>query len=180
MFAGLRRKRQRADKAQALYGAIMRQVREPALYAELGVPDTFDGRFDALVLHVALVLRRLRAAGPGGKDLAQAVFDAMFRDMDIVLRERGVADLSVGRKIREMAEAFYGRAKAYEAALAEAGDEALANALHRNVYRGSPGAGDRPQAFAHYVRAADRALAETPFELLSEGGLRMPAPGSDA
>ncbi|MSP04439.1 MAG: ubiquinol-cytochrome C chaperone [Acetobacteraceae bacterium] len=120
----------------ALYTRLVAAAREEALYGEIGVPDTLDGRFDLVGLYAAILIRRLRSLPEPGPALAQAVFDAMFSDMDVNLREMGVGDLSVGRKVREMWEAFHGRAGAYEAGLA-AGDVAeLAAALVRNVWRG--------------------------------------------
>jgi cytochrome b pre-mRNA-processing protein 3 len=125
-----------------LYGQAVAAARAPLLYTGLGVPDTLHGRFDLIGLHAFLLIRRLRHLPPPGPDLAQAVFDAMFSDMDVNLRELGVGDLSVGKRVRTMWEAFHGRARAYDAAI-DAGDlGALEQALIRNVWRGeaAPGA----------------------------------------
>jgi cytochrome b pre-mRNA-processing protein 3 len=120
-----------------LYGTAVAAARDPYLYATLGVPDTLDGRFDLVGVHVFLVIRRAQRVDPGGRELAQAVFDAMFNDMDMNLREMGVGDISVGKKVKVMWEAFNGRATAYGAAL-DAGDAAaLRDALIRNVWRGA-------------------------------------------
>jgi cytochrome b pre-mRNA-processing protein 3 len=165
-----------------LYGAAVAAARNPDLFRALGVPDTLDGRFDLVGLHVALLIRRLhRDADPLGRELAQAVFDAMFADMDVTLREMGVGDLSVGKRVKRMWEAFHGRARAYEAAL-DAGDRpALAVALARNVWRGAaPGmAGDAPgpAAFrlAALAEAQDAALAGQPLPDLAAGRVRFRA-----
>lgn len=117
-----------------LYGAAVAAARQPYFYAELGVPDTLDGRFDMVGLHAFLLIRRLTTE-PDGKAMAQAVFDAMFNDMDLNLREMGVGDLSVGKKVRVMWEAFHGRAHVYSEAM-QIGPEALAEALERNLWRG--------------------------------------------
>lgn len=154
-----------------LYTAAVAAARDPAFFAGLGVPDTLDGRFDLVGLHAALLIRRLRNdEDTRGAELAQAVFDAMFADMDINLREMGVGDLSVGKRVRSMWEAFHGRAFAYEAALASRDEAALAEALARNVWRGeTPGAGPdgRPspaaQRLAAYVVSLDQGLAGQPF-----------------
>jgi cytochrome b pre-mRNA-processing protein 3 len=136
VFGFLRRGRHE-QAGYELYGDAVAAARDPHLYAALGVPDTLDGRFDLVGLHVFLVIRRVQRLD-GGRDLAQAVFDAMFHDMDVNLREMGVGDLSVGKKVKVMWEAFNGRAIAYGAAL-DAGDQAaLAAALVRNVWRGQP------------------------------------------
>lgn len=156
----------------SLYGHAVAAAREPALYRDLGVPDTLDGRFDMVGLHASLLIRRLRALPEPGPILAQAVFDAMFSDMDINLREMGVGDLSVGRKVREMWEAFHGRASSYEAALA-AGDAALlAEALVRNVWRGAAprGAADR---LARLTLAQDAALAGQDLPAFAAGRARF-------
>jgi cytochrome b pre-mRNA-processing protein 3 len=142
-----------APAAAALYEAAVAAARDPAWYAALGVPDTLDGRFDLLGLHAFLLIRRLQHEAPPGPALAQAVFDVMFRDMDHTLRELGVGDLSVARKMKQMWEAFHGRAASYEAALAGGDGAALAAALARNVWRGAPA----PHAPA--VAAAARAQA---------------------
>jgi cytochrome b pre-mRNA-processing protein 3 len=135
VFGFLRRGRHERTGYE-LYTVAVGAAREPWLYAELGVPDTVDGRFDLVGLHVFLVIRRAQRLATGGKGLAQAVFDAMFNDMDVNLREMGVGDLSVGKKVKVMWEAFNGRAIAYGAAL-DAGDPAaLAASLVRNVWRG--------------------------------------------
>jgi hypothetical protein len=108
-------------------------ARDPWLYLSLGVPDTLDGRFDLIALHAFLLVHRLQDEAAPGPDLAQAVFDAMFRDMDNNLREIGVSDLTVGKRVRAMWEAFHGRAKAYAAALEATDRLALETALARNV-----------------------------------------------
>ncbi len=123
-----------------LYTTTVGAARDPFLYNDLGVPDTLDGRFDMIGLHAFLLIRRLSRDAEPGPALAQAVFDAMFSDMDINLRELGVGDLSVGRKVKEMWEAFHGRSRAYSAEL-DAGDgAAFETAIARNVWRG----GDPP------------------------------------
>ena len=152
-FLGLvgRAKHERAG--YALYGTAVRAARDPAWFTELGVADTLDGRFDLIGLFVVLLIHRLRALPPPGADLAQAVFDAMFADMDFNLRELGVGDLSVGKRVKAMWEALHGRAIAYEPALATGDAPALAAALARNVWRGNAPAGAP-------ARLADAALRQ--------------------
>ncbi|MCO6417697.1 ubiquinol-cytochrome C chaperone [Siccirubricoccus sp. KC 17139] len=141
-----------------LYGAAVAAARQPWFFARLGVPDTLDGRFDLVGLHVALLIRRLRTdADPRGPALAQAVFDAMFADMDLNLREMGVGDLAVGKRVKRMWEAFHGRAQAYEAAIAAGDATALAVALRRNVWRAEEAGPPPAEALAlaaHAMRAA--------------------------
>ena len=161
------------EQPEALYAALLAQARQPAFY-QGGVPDTLEGRFDLMLLHLLLLLRRLREDALT-RTLAQDVFDLFFREMDRALREMGVGDLSVPRRVHDMAEAFYGRARAYDAALEAEGDEALAAALDRNVFAGT---GDReaPARLARYVRAAVETLAAVPREDFLAGRLRFPDP----
>lgn len=148
----LRRDPHRAT-AVRLYGAVAPQARHPAFYGPLyGVPDTIDARFDMLVLHAFLVMRRLQDE-PDGPAVNQSLFDEMFRHLDLNLREMGVQDLGVGRRIKIMAEAFNGRTAAYRAALSGEGED-LASALRRNVFGGGGGPGaDRLAVYAMSVLA---------------------------
>jgi cytochrome b pre-mRNA-processing protein 3 len=161
-----------------LYGAAVAAARDPWYFDGLGIPDTLDGRFDVVGLHVALLIRRLRTdADKRGAALAQAVFDAMFADMDINLREMGASDMSIGKRVKQMWEAFHGRCIAYEAAL-DAGDvPALATALERNVWREVAEAPREPalRLARHAARSAD-ALAALPFATLLRGEAPFPTP----
>lgn len=138
--------------AESLYTACVGQARQPWFYKDLGVPDTVDGRFDMVVLHVFLVLDRLRDAG-GDAELQRLLQECLFADMDRSLREMGVGDLSVGKRVRDMASAYYGRLHAYEAALQDDvdADAALQEALQRNIWRGAHSGRDRLEAMAGYV-----------------------------
>ena len=172
-----RRRRERV--AHRLYTEVMDQARQPGFFAEWGVPDSVDGRFDMLVLHAYLLLRRLGSVdgetAAAARALSQAVFDLMFADMDQNLREMGVSDLAVGNKIRAMVEAFYGRVAAYDAALAESGDAALAAALSRNIYRDAPPSPTAPVAMAAYLRRQVAELDHQPIEALLAGSLSTAA-----
>ena len=153
---------------RALYALAVDQARSPALYAELGVPDTVEGRFELYSLHVVLLLDRLRGQGPEAADVSQVLFDAYVKDLDTALREMGVGDLSVGKKMRKLGEAFYGRGKAYDAAFAALPDSGPLEALLvRTVYAGAlaPAA----PRLAAYVIAQRTALAAQPFERLAAG-----------
>jgi cytochrome b pre-mRNA-processing protein 3 len=158
---------------RAFYGAIVAQARLPCFYRDFGVPDTVMGRFDMIVLHAVLVLRQMQGA-PAMGTIGQGVFDAFCRDMDHNLREMGVGDLGVPRQMRRLAEAFYGRARTYESALAAADDAALVAALARNIF---PDAAQPHGArrLAAYMRAADRSLAEQ-GEVLARGEPQFPNP----
>src|SRR5258707_700527 len=115
-----------------IYGMIVAQAREPVFYQALGVPDTVNGRFDMVVLHLWMVLRQLRLLGDQA-GLAQPLFDRFCSDMDHNLRELGTGDLAVPRRMQEFGEAFYGRSAAYDRAIS-AGAAALAKALCKNIF----------------------------------------------
>jgi cytochrome b pre-mRNA-processing protein 3 len=154
--------------ARRLYLSLVAQARQPGFYLRCRVPDTVDGRFDMILLHAFLVLRRLKRDHPRTADLAQAVFDLMFADMDRNLREMGVGDLAVGRRVKAMAAAFYGRIAAYEAGLDD-GEAALAEALRRNLFRKANPTPADIDAVAAYVRREARALDAQPLASLMAG-----------
>jgi len=164
------------DSIASLYGAIVAQARQPAFYRVYSVPDTVNGRFEMIVLHAALVMRRLDAEAGPARRLGQAVFDRFCSDMDGNLREMGVGDLAVPRQMRSIGEAFYGRKRAYEAALAELADAALGAALARNVYADDGAAAPGAARLATYVRAAAQRLGVTDAETLQQGKAGFPDP----
>jgi cytochrome b pre-mRNA-processing protein 3 len=159
-------------RARQLYNAVLAEARSSHLYAQLGVPDTVDGRFDMIVLHAALVMRRLREEGEDGQKLAQALFGRLFDDMDAALREMGIGDMSVGKKIKVMAEAFYGRAAAYDAALNAGDADQMRAVLLRNLFDGSPEHADAAAALAQHAFDADRQIRAMPADELLDGQLR--------
>lgn len=161
---------------EAIYGMIVTQAREPLFYRDLGVPDTVNGRFDLLVLHLWLLLRRLRAVDEGGPALSQALFDRFCDDMDDNLREMGVGDLAVPKRMRAFGEAFYGRTAAYDQAVKD-GDEALASAICRNILSGT----DMAQArrLAAYAARAEACLALVDDAALVSASWKFPSPGRE-
>lgn len=164
----------RTDAADRLYGEIMAAARRPALFLPpYGAPDTLEGRFDALILHVFLVVRRLAAMPEPGPRLAQDLSNAMFRALDRALREMGVGDLAVPKRIARLAADYNGRRTAYEAAL-EQGEGALAGALARNVYGRADAAVGAP--LARYMLRVEAALAAAPFAAFEKGPVPFPAP----
>ena len=157
---------------EAIYGMIVTQAREPLFYRDLGVPDTVNGRFDLVLLHLWLVLRRLKSVG-SGTALSQALFDHFCTDMDDNLREMGVGDQSVPKRMREFGEAFYGRTAAYDMALTE-GREALAGAICKNVLNGEQM--EKARELAAYAEAAMAHLAQLDEATLLGGTGRFPFP----
>ncbi len=141
--------KRRAGQVESLHAALVKRAREPLFFTQFNVADTLDGRFDLLVLHAFLLLERLREAGEG--DLAQGLIDTIFLGFDEGLRDLGTGDMGMGRRIKAMADAFYGRMQAYSAS----GDAAsMSDALGRNLYRGAQGHEAHSQALARYVYGA--------------------------
>ena len=160
-------------KAANLYGAVVAKARTPELFAGAGIADTPEGRYEALVLTLFLVMERLRAEGSAGPaaDAARDLIESFVTDMDDNMREMGVGDLTVPKKVKKAAAAFYDRAEAYRAALAPAaapGD--LAGLIGRVV----PAAPDRPldpSAIAAHMRAEAAHLASVPVGEVLAGEL---------
>jgi cytochrome b pre-mRNA-processing protein 3 len=163
------------EAGEALYAASVRQSREPGLYEAFATPDTVEGRFEIYTLHIVLVIERLASGGEAAKTTSQALFDTYVKALDHALREMGVGDLSVGKKMRKLGEALYGRMKNYYAAFAALPDRTpLRDLLTRTVYDGEP----RPEAglLADYVVAQRQGLAEQPLETLIRGQVDWRAP----
>lgn len=176
MIFGLFRRRG-TDPVPQAYVRIVGQARQPVFYRDLAVPDTVEGRFELIVLHCGLVVARMTRAGGEHKDVAQRLAEEFFADMDRSLREMGTGDISVPKKMKKIAEAFYGRMNAYETALLRDGDEDLAAALDRNVYdrAAPPGAA---AALASYVREARAALDAADAAAVVDDRLTWPLPAS--
>ena len=157
--------------ADRLHDVLIAQIRQPVFYTAFAVPDTFEGRFDLLVLHAGLVLRRMRELGPEGRDLAQVLVDTMFTRFDVAMRELGVSDIGVPKRMKRLAEAFKGRTATYDKALGDDGP-ALSAAISRNIL-GRDAAGD---PLARYARAAAAALALASLDALRSGHPAFPDP----
>jgi cytochrome b pre-mRNA-processing protein 3 len=161
------------DTIGALYGVIVAQARRPAFYLTYGVADTVNGRFELVVLHTVLLLRR--TAGESALHaIGQGLFDEFCRDMDHNLREMGIGDTKVPREMKHMGEAFFGRRNAYEAALATGQDGSLAEVLRRNIYDGRDAA-PSPR-LARYVDAAVSDLVSQETRAIARGKLKFPDP----
>ncbi len=153
---------------RALYAAVVDQSRTPALYEVYAAPDTVEGRFEIYTLHVFLLLDRLKRQGPQASDTAQALFDTYVSSLDDALREMGVGDLSVGKKMRKLGEAFYGRVKSYETAFGSLPETGALNALLVRTVYAEADSGAAPQ-LVDYVLAQRAALAEQPLDRLLAG-----------
>jgi cytochrome b pre-mRNA-processing protein 3 len=173
IFPLFRRGPRGRDTISTLYGMIVAQARLPVFYRDYAIADTVNGRFDLLVLHMAMVLDRLMA-DTALKWLGQGIFDRFCQDMDHNLREMGVSDLKVPKQMRQIGEAFYGSSRAYRAAWAETDDAALVQAVQRNIYDGSQ-ASAAPR-LAAYVRQGLRDLGAQSAQRLAAGELHFPEP----
>jgi len=175
VFERLFKGRRQSRPAETIYEAVVAQARHPAFYVDYGVADGFEERFDLLVLHVHLVVRRLTEGGAAPQ--AQDLFDAMFHDMDRTLRAIGVGDMSVGKRVKDMIRAYYGRTAAYDSALVDAAEGALAATLARNVF-GAAAADPRSERLARQVRATIAGLAALPVDEIVAGRVHFPDPRS--
>jgi len=154
MIEALKRRRRRAEVADRLCAAVSRRAREPVFYRDYGVADSIDGRFDLVVLHAWPVLERLQESDE--TVLAQGFVDALFARFEEALREQGAGDIGMGRRMKKMASAFYGRLRAYS----ESVDATqLAGAILRNVYRGDPSRLDRAALLAKYIEVVRGQIA---------------------
>lgn len=176
----------------ALYSAIVSEARQVVFYASYGVPDTATARFDMVVLHMALVVRRLEAdaavdapiAGTGRRPVTararvQELVDHFFADMDRSLREMGVGDVAVPKRMKKLASAWNGRIRAYDTAILAGDAEALAAALARNVLADAKDRGGATALATHVLEAAT-GLAAQPLDRLLEGRVSWPDPAVHA
>jgi|JI10StandDraft_1071094.scaffolds.fasta_scaffold1306015_2 cytochrome b pre-mRNA-processing protein 3 len=153
---------------ESLYAQTVVQARSPALYAALGAPDTTEGRFELYSLHVFLLLERFKAQGEQAAETSQALCDTYISALDNTLREMGMGDEGVSKRMRRLGEAFYGRIRSYEAALAPLPDTtALEAMLARTVYADADASG--APGMAAYIIAQRLALAGQPTERLCAG-----------
>jgi cytochrome b pre-mRNA-processing protein 3 len=169
---GLFRKNPRRDVIETLYQRIAAASRAPFLYVDLGVPDTVEGRFEAVTLHVTLVLRRLRQLAGPADQVAQDLVDCFFRHLDASLRELAVGDLAVPKRMQALGEAFGGRSRAYDEALNEPDGDRLAKALARNVL----GTAEPAHGLASYVRESEAELTILDLNGLLREGPRFAGP----
>jgi len=163
-----------------LYENIVGQSRDPAFYLHCGVADTTEGRFDMITIHAVLIMRRLKQGGGDARELSQALFDHMFADVDMNLREMGVGDMGMGRRIKKMAAGFFGRLEAYDEALAEDGAAALTAALKRNLDKGNGITEAELARLAAYMRETSAAIEAMDLSRLLSGEVDMaPVPGEE-
>lgn len=168
--AWLKRRKSMRNAATGLYQAAVTQSRDPLFYTDLGVADTLDGRFDLVTLHVFLIMNRLSALGADGKALSQALFDHMFTNMDLTLRQIGIGDMGIPKHMKRMMRAFNGRVHNYHTALNGTDKQELELAVSRNIYRHTDG--EIPAAAAYMVEYISRQsawLMRQDYESLAAG-----------
>lgn len=173
IFSLFKRKKANEAVVSRQYGALTEAARAPALYTHMNVPDTVMGRFEMLCIHMVLYFRRTRGAGEAAERLAQEIVDAFFEDMDHSIRELGVGDMGVPKRMKKLARMFYGRGKTYGEALDRADREALARALERNIFPETSGKPEMGQV-ADYMLLAETSLKQAADELAAAGGLTFP------
>ncbi len=172
MILQLFRRRSKANEAIVLrvYETIVAAARQKRFYAQFQAPDTPLGRYELLGLHVFMAMRRMKGGDPALSALSQEIADEFFKDVDHSLRELGIGDQGVPKRMKKLARMFYGRVGAYEAALDADDDAALAAALTRNI-RPDLEYWPHAAALAHYMRACDDWLGKIPDEVLAAGGV---------
>ena len=172
MLQWFRRRAEGSRRAGELYGSVVTAARQPIFYKEMGVPDTPEGRFELVALHLFLALEALKQRDQGQRDVTQRTIEAFVTDMDDCMREMGVGDLTVPKKVKRAAAAFYERAGAYRRALSGAQKSDLEASLESYVFAGHGTSRNSVSELARYVRNAAAALSVQPFdELLANGGL---------
>lgn len=172
MIFGLFRRPAKDPCIDRLHGEIMAAARQPALFVDFGVADTVEGRFEAVALMASIVLRRMMMLPAPAPELAQQLTDDIFARFDIALREIGVADAGVAKRMKTMAQGFLGRATAYRAALESADEGQLTAAITRNVYGGDA---THAAALAAYARQCAATLEACDAEHYLKGPLPIPA-----
>lgn len=168
--AWLKRRKATRNAAAGLYQAAVSQSRDPLFYTELGVADTLDGRFDLVTLHVFLIMNRLGALGQNGKALSQALFDHMFTNMDVTLRQIGIGDMGIPKHMKRMMRAFNGRVHSYHTALNGSDKQQLELVVSRNIYRHKEGEiPDTAKFMVEYISRQSGWLMQQDYQSLAAG-----------
>jgi cytochrome b pre-mRNA-processing protein 3 len=178
MFGFLRRD-PNAAMVERLNEAIVSRARQPVFYRDLGVADTLDGRFEMVCLHAVPVVQRLGEAEAPGPDIARDLTDALFKRFEIALRETGVSDIAVPKRMKKLAANYLGRAQAYREGLAADDGNVLVSSLARNVYLCEDSA-DAPGALvlAQYLRDVRMALAASTLQDILGASVQWPDAGT--
>lgn len=154
--------------AHVAYVALVTQARKPFFYQECGVADSLDGRFDVIVLHIFLLTQRLKSESP---EFLRAIWEVFFSDMDRSLREMGASDTGIGKRIKKMVQAFYGRIDSYEKTVANEAE--FKESLTRNLYRGSAVEETQLAYLISYVYRNSEHLKKQDITAIIDGDLRF-------
>jgi cytochrome b pre-mRNA-processing protein 3 len=176
IFSLFRKKNRNEAIVNRQYSALTSAARVPFFYSDLGVPDTVMGRFEMLSVVMILFFRRTAKSGVSGQELAQEIVDAFFQDIDHSIRELGIGDQSVPKRMKKLAGMFYGRLESYAAALEAKDADMLAAALRRNVHPKKDDAADM-RALAEWMIDAEAGLAAVPEDDISRGQATLRLPG---
>jgi len=171
IFSYFRQKRTNQEILDRLYGAVMAAARAEPLYRVYQVPDTFEGRFESFTLHASLIARRLNSLPSPAPDLARDFVDRIFSEFDGMLREMGVGDLGVPKRIKQMAAAFLGRAGAYVDALQSEDHAVLKAVLIRNIYASKPPSDENVEKLISYVNLFSKTLDQTDFDIFTSDSI---------
>ena len=176
IFGLFRKKKQNQPIVDRQYASLTSTARDPFFYTDLGVPDTVMGRFEMLSIAMILFFRRTASSAVSGQELAQEIVDAFFQDLDHSIRELGIGDPGVPKRMKKLAGMFYGRLESYAAALDAIDRDALAAALARNIH---PQSGEHPpmDCLAGWMIAAEKALVAVSEEEIARGGAVLLPPG---
>lgn len=158
------------------YATLTSAARQPGFYLHMGVPDTVMGRFEMLSAVMILYFRRTRASGTSGQEIAQEIVDAFFQDLDHSIRELGIGDQGVPKRMKKLAGMFYGRLESYAAALENSDAETLAAALKRNIYPQADAATPEMEKLAQWMITASETLVEQSEEIVATGAVTLPPP----
>jgi cytochrome b pre-mRNA-processing protein 3 len=181
MIFGLFRKKNANQRiVERQYAHLTAAARQPHLYESLGVPDTVMGRLEMLSAVLILYFRRTRVSGRSGQEIAQQIVDAFFQDVDHSIRELGISDVGVPKRMKKLAGRFYGRLESYATALDASDEEALAQALKRNIYPDDIESAPDMQGLAHYLSAAEAHLAALDEFVIETGDAQLPPAGAAA
>ncbi|GEO84616.1 MULTISPECIES: ubiquinol-cytochrome C chaperone family protein [Alphaproteobacteria] len=177
LFGFFRQKKHNRIIVERQYAALTAAARTPVFYAELAVPDTVMGRFEMLSLVLILYFRRTRQSARSGQEIAQEIVDAFFEDVDHSIRELGIGDQGVPKRMKKLAGMFYGRLESYSVALDKDDRVLLASALRRNIYPETGEEAPEMEGLAGWMVDAERKLSAVDEEVVVTGNVRIAPPG---
>ena len=177
IFGLFRQKNNNRAIVDRQYAILTAAARTPAFYLDLGVPDTVMGRFEMLSIVMILYFRRTKSSGVSGQEIAQEIVDAFFQDIDHSIRELGIGDQGVPKRMKKFAGMFYGRLESYAAALDASDPVALAAALRRNIYPQTDEKAPELDGLAGWMMEASSNLSTGSEETIATGSLKLPLPG---